>query len=119
MKNHIQTGKLDEKLAVKWLEKQGFEILNCNWRTGHLEIDIIAQKENLLHFIEVKTGSTDLFGFPELRISRRKIIHMAAAAERFLISHNCNRLFQLDAISVIIHKNIPEYYFIEDIIPEI
>jgi TonB-dependent starch-binding outer membrane protein SusC len=67
------------------------------------------------------TGSDQIpdYQYPEQRISRRKLSHMGLAAEQFLIRHNCNRRFQLDAISVTIEKKIPKYYFMEDILPEI
>lgn len=51
---HNETGKTGEKLAADWLEKKGFTILEKNWRHKRLEVDIIAEKDNLLHFIEVK-----------------------------------------------------------------
>ncbi len=55
MAKHLDFGKAGEEKAVEFLKKQGFNILAQNWRTGHLEIDIIAEKKNVLHFVEVKS----------------------------------------------------------------
>ena len=59
------TGFLGENIASAHLLELGFEILERNWRYKHLEIDIIASKENLLHIVEVKTRTSLLFGYPE------------------------------------------------------
>ena len=48
-------GDLGEKIAQTYLRLFGFEIINCNFRTKEGEIDIIAEKSDILHFIEVKT----------------------------------------------------------------
>ena len=52
---HNDTGRYGEALAVDYFEKKGFEILHKNWRESHWEVDIIAVKNDILHFIEVKT----------------------------------------------------------------
>ena len=66
---HNETGKTGEKLAADWLEKKGFTILEKNWRHKRLEVDIIAEKDNLLHFIEVKSRSSQNYGLPEESVS--------------------------------------------------
>ena len=52
---HHQTGKTGEALAAVYLLEKGFRIIHQNWRHSHWEVDIIAQKDHILHFIEVKT----------------------------------------------------------------
>ena len=52
---HIIKGKDGERMAREFLVNKGFTIVACNWRSGRQEIDIIAFKEKILHFIEVKT----------------------------------------------------------------
>lgn len=69
---HNETGKTGEKLAADWLEK-GFTILEKNWRHKRLEVDIIAEKDNLLHFIEVKSRSSQNYGLPEESVSLKKL----------------------------------------------
>ncbi|MEN8187811.1 MAG: YraN family protein, partial [Bacteroidota bacterium] len=65
MAQHNELGKKGEDLAVEFLIKNGFEILDRNWRFKKAEIDIIAQKDDLLVMAEVKTRSTDFFGDPQ------------------------------------------------------
>ena len=62
---HLTTGIVGEKLACTFFEQKGFVILHTNWRHGRCEVDIIASKNNVLHFIEVKTRSNKDFGLPE------------------------------------------------------
>ena len=67
------TGFLGENKAEAYLISMGFSILFRNWRYKHLEIDIIASKDNLLHIIEVKTRSSIEFGYPEQFINPQKM----------------------------------------------
>ena len=64
MKNNT-LGQEGEAFAVGYLENKGYRILAKNWRYRHLEVDIIAQKYDFISIVEVKTRSTNYFGFPE------------------------------------------------------
>jgi putative endonuclease len=55
MATHNHTGTTGEKLGADYLQQTGFTILEKNWRHSHWEVDIIASKNNTLHFIEIKT----------------------------------------------------------------
>ncbi|MEN9551858.1 MAG: hypothetical protein RI935_235 [Candidatus Parcubacteria bacterium] len=55
MAEHNEIGKIGEKLALSFLVKLGFSVISKNFRTKHGEIDIIAKKDNIFHFIEVKS----------------------------------------------------------------
>tara|TARA_B100000900_G_scaffold385375_1_gene374966 strand:- start:1504 stop:1701 length:198 start_codon:yes stop_codon:yes gene_type:complete len=65
MASHIELGKEGEIIAQQFLQKNGFKILNCNWRHLRYEVDIIALDRDFLVFVEVKTRSTFKFGFPD------------------------------------------------------
>jgi putative endonuclease len=65
MADHNDLGKLGEELAVDFLQQNGYEILETNWVFQKAEIDIIAQKENILAVVEVKTRSSIEFGLPQ------------------------------------------------------
>ena len=69
MAQHNDIGKLGEELAQQHLVKQGFAILERNYRKGRYEVDIIAYKEGLMVFVEVKTRSNLDYGDPEDRNS--------------------------------------------------
>ena len=70
--NNKDTGFLGENITAQYLTQNGYEILHRNWRYKHLEIDIIAIKEGMLHIIEVKTRTDHQFGFPEQAITAKK-----------------------------------------------
>ncbi|HLY70969.1 MAG TPA: YraN family protein [Puia sp.] len=115
MSSWIDTGKMGEELAAEWLKHHHFDILHRNWRNGRFEIDVIASKENVIHFVEVKTSRTHLFGFPEQRVGKRKIQHLISAAEKYLVHTHAHGKIQLDIISISISSGHVYCFFIEDI----
>ncbi len=79
-----QLGALGEKTAAEYLVQKGYRILCRNFRCREGEIDIVALKEDTLHFVEVKTRQGLLFGHPLESVTNKKAAHMRAAASRFL-----------------------------------
>lgn len=77
-------GSFGEEFAVRVLMEMGFVIHDTNYKTRHGEIDIIAKKGSTLHFIEVKTRSTDSCGAPEDAVDDRKLERMKAAADDYI-----------------------------------
>ena len=75
-KNNIKTGKEGEQLAATFLQKLGYTLLDLNWRHHHWELDIVATHGSTLHFVEVKTRTSLLFGYPEEHISAKKMKHL-------------------------------------------
>ena len=73
MAEHNDLGKFGEELAVDFLEKNGYEILETNWVFDKAEIDIIAQKNGILAVVEVKTRSSIDFGLPQDFVKPKKI----------------------------------------------
>src|SRR5690606_22796091 len=73
MAQHNELGKLGEGLDIKYLTTKGFVIREKNWRFQKAEVDIIAQEENLLIAVEVKTRSSVDFGSPEEFVNSKKI----------------------------------------------
>jgi putative endonuclease len=116
MASHNQTGHSGEGLAVNHLTGNGFDILQQNWRHSHWEVDIIASREGILHFIEVKTRRNQKFGHPEESVSTKKIQNLINAAEEYLYLNPQWQRIQFDILSITIPKNEPvEYFFIEDV----
>jgi len=77
-------GRRHEQLAAEYFQKQDFEILERNLQVGHLEIDLIVRKADLLIFVEVKSASTLKYGHPAEWVDRRKIERLVRAAEKYL-----------------------------------
>jgi putative endonuclease len=71
-KSTVEKGKWGEKVTENFLIKKRYKIVFKNWRAEKGDIDIIALDGNCLVFVEVKSGSTEIFGPPELRITQRK-----------------------------------------------
>lgn len=116
MATHNQTGHQGEEMAAVYLLKKGFMILHRNWRHAHLEVDIIAEKETVLHFIEVKTRRTKKFGHPEAGVDKKKIKNLMSAAEEFLYQFPQWKRIQFDILAITILKDEPTaYFFIEDV----
>lgn len=114
-----QLGQNGEELAADWLSKNGFQILHHNWNLHRgCELDIVAMKDNELHFVEVKTRSqtSELFGAPEQAIDMKKLRHIGSAIAYYMATYHLDNDFHVDAISVV-YKNENDYTlkFIPDI----
>lgn len=83
-KHKIQLGRWGEQQAEKFLLEKGYQILNKNVRTPYGEIDLVAQKDEMLIFVEVKTRSSRAFGNPEEAVTETKLTHMIDSAESYL-----------------------------------
>ena len=116
MADHNHTGNLGEAMAAEYFVKNGFSILHQNWRHSHWEVDIIAEKETILHFVEVKTRRTRKFGHPEDNVDKKKIQNLIDAAEEYLFQFPQWKRIQFDILSITMLKDEPvEYFFIEDV----
>lgn len=113
---HIHTGKSGEAMAALWLQQHDFTILHCNWKHGRYEIDIVAEKNDVLHFIEVKTRRSTRFGLPEESVDARKFRHMQTAAIAYQLAYPQRRRIQYDILAItLLPGQPPEYFFIEDV----
>ena len=116
MASHNDTGKTGEDLAAIWFEEKGYTILHKNWRHKNLEVDIIANNNNILYFIEVKAVTTLKFGNPEDKVSEKKIRNLINASEEYLFQNPQWKRIQFDVLSVTMIKNSAiEYFLIEDV----
>lgn len=110
MTKHKETGIKGEQIAENFLLRKGYTILERNWRFGKKEIDIIAETNGLLIFIEVKTRATTYFGYPEDAVSANKQDFMKLSAEAYIAEHVQFSEVRFDVISII---------FVNDIVKEI
>jgi putative endonuclease len=102
MAEHNELGKLGEELAVAHLQKNGYSILETNWTFQKAEIDILAQKENTLAVIEVKTRSSLEFGLPQDFVTRKKIQLLVKAVDAYVIGKDLDIDVRFDIIAI--HK---------------
>ena len=113
---HLEKGKSGVELATAYLAKNEFQLLCCNWRFSRYEIDIVAVKNEVIHFIEVKTRHSDMFGFPEESVSGKKFNNLRKAADAFISRFKEVKKIQFDILSIrILPGKEIEYFFIEDV----
>ena len=86
MAHHNELGKIGEQLAVDYLLKNGYEILERNFFYDKAEIDIIAQKEEgIIVVVEVKTRNSAFFGDPQSFVTKGKIKLLVKAANEYMV----------------------------------
>ena len=107
MAEHNDLGKLGEELAVDFLQQNGYYILETNWTFQKAEIDIIAQKENTLAIVEVKTRSSLEFGLPQDFVKPKKIQLLVKAVNEYVISSDLDVEIRFDIVSI--YKEDKEY----------
>ncbi len=82
-----ESGKLGERLACDALKKQGYRIMEKNYRCRQGEIDIVALHKNCLAFIEVRTKTGHAYGSPEESVTEQKKQRLISTAMDYLNSH--------------------------------
>jgi putative endonuclease len=95
-------GKKGEDLALQYLRKKGFTLLERNWRFRHKEVDIIAADGRDLVFVEVKTRSNEWFGTPEEAVDDKKQRYLMDAAEAYIRANNIDTNIRFDVVSIIL-----------------
>lgn len=113
-----QFGKFGEDFAQNFLIQNGHSILETNYHySKNSEIDIISLKNNVIHFVEVKTRSQKNFGSPLEAISPKKLSSIYNCALYYIKNTKIKyKSFQIDAIGIVLsEKNEPEIKFIENI----
>ena len=101
MANHNQLGKKGEQLAVDFLIENGYDIVERNYRFNKAEVDIIAQKKDVLAIIEVKTRSTTDFGNPQDFVKPKQIKNLVKAVDEYVIVNNLEVDVRFDIIAIV------------------
>ena len=104
MDNRINTGKKGEAMAVLFLKRIGFRIIALNWRYKKLEIDIIAEEQGILVFVEVKVRSSPSHGVPGDLIGVQKRDCLFRAAEAYISASEHTGEIRFDVITFIDNK---------------
>lgn len=102
-----ELGFFAEHYAAEYLKAKGYKILGHNYRKPYGEIDVIAEKQGVMVFVEVKANKKDLPGFePELRVNANKRHRMARIAQTYLLQFKYpeDQPWQLDIISIAFNK---------------
>lgn len=130
MAKHNQTGTIGEQIAAKYLENKGFSILDRNYRRKWGELDIVAQKDGVIRFVEVKTVSRKSYGGkfeqeinnyrPEDNMHPWKLQRLRRAVQTYLLqkSRAGDGVWQFDLVCVFLdtEKRVAKVRFMENLI---
>ena len=113
MADHNDLGKEGEDRATAFLEQNGYTILERNWTFQKAEIDIIAQINNVLAVVEVKTRSSTDFGLPQDFVKPKKIQLLVKAVNEYVIKNDLDVQIRFDIIAI--YKDFNKEFVIEHI----
>ncbi|WP_372793736.1 YraN family protein [Lutibacter sp.] len=114
MATHNELGEKGEELAVEFLQKNGYQILERNWRFKKAEVDIISQKNDVLAVVEVKTRSSNYFGNPQDFVNPKKIQLLVEAINEYVTSKDLDVEVRFDIIAILKNKNAFDIEHLED-----
>jgi putative endonuclease len=114
MAEHNELGKKGEELAIAFLKKTGYKILEKNYRYLKAEVDIIAQKGGVLAVVEVKTRSSNYFGDPQDFVNPKKIKLLLSAIDYYVIKKDLEVEVRFDIIAIIHKNNTTKIEHLED-----
>ncbi len=97
-------GELGERIAARWLESQGYTVLARRWRSGHRDVDVIAARDGVVVFVEVKTRAALEFGDPVEAVDVRKQRSLVRSAREWLAKHDSTRVdgYRFDVIGILL-----------------
>ncbi len=105
--SNITTGRRGEQIALNYLKKQGFKILETNKHFSRLcEADIIALDKDTLVFVEVKTRNSEIYGLPIESITRNKYNNIKKGLYMYLQENPQYKKFRIDAISILLKPEL-------------
>lgn len=97
---HVVRGRRGEQWAVRHLKKQGFKILERNWRHGRYEIDVVARDHNCTVFVEVRGRQNDSYQSGYDSVNRQKRYAIMQAVKAYLRHHPGILTYRFDIISI-------------------
>ena len=113
---HLLTGIWGEELAIASLREKGYAILERDWHSGHRDIDIIAQKDGIIVFVEVKTRTSRDFIEPIKAVNPQKQHNLLLAINHYLQYKHISSAYRFDVITIVGTPGCltPEIEHIED-----
>jgi len=105
MRESKKTGEKGEEVASDYLKRKGFDILERNYKNKHSEIDIVAKKEGVLVFVEVRSTNSLFFGTPEETIDFRKMRKLEKNALAYTFFNDYEGEYRVDVVTVVFEEN--------------
>jgi putative endonuclease len=95
-------GEEGERIAASWLAQRGWRILDRRFRNGHRDLDLVAEREGLVAFVEVKTRRGKDFGHPVEAVNWRKQRELARSAAVWIARYGSReQTFRFDVVGVL------------------
>ena len=107
-------GKEGEEIASAYLLEKEYLLICNNYRHKKAEIDLIAQKKDVLVFVEVKYRTSLLFGYPESFVTKSKQDRIRSAADNYIFEKNWKSNIRFDIISIVHTKGSIQIEHFED-----
>lgn len=104
MAQHLELGRKGESLAKTHLENTGYQIMDQNWTHDRAEIDLVAYKDDVIIFTEVKTRTGNWFGEPEDFVDARKQKLLVKAADEYIYLKQHEGEVRFDIIAILFDK---------------
>ena len=104
MATHNELGKRGEQLAVDFLLKNNYDIIERNYRFDKAEVDVIARKNDILAIVEVKTRSTTDFGNPQDFVKPKQIKNLVKAVDEYVTENDLDVEVRFDVIAIVKEK---------------
>lgn len=114
MAAHNELGKKGEDAACQYLEQRGYVIKARNWRCDRHEIDIVAEGDAVIIFVEVKTRTSSNWGLPVDFVSKKQMKRIVEAADFYLRENDISKDARFDILSVLDKKSGIEIEHIDD-----
>lgn len=114
MAEHNELGKRGEQLAIDFLVENGYTILEKNFRFLKAEVDIIAEKENTIVAVEVKTRRSNFFGNPQDFVNPKKIKLLVSAMDFFVTEKDLEVNVRFDIVAILINSKESKIKHITD-----
>jgi len=96
-------GELGERIAARWLERRGWRIIGRRFRSGRRDIDLVAEHDGIIAFIEVKARSGAAFGDPVEAVHRRKQRELAKSAQSWIDRHGrSGEAYRFDVVGILL-----------------
>lgn len=104
-----EIGAMGEALAAEYLKNKGYAVVARNFRTRHLEIDLVCENETHLLFVEVKTrtdtGAHSRYGRPASAVDAKKRRHLMDAASDYLRAYPSEKKKRIDVVEVYLTRH--------------
>lgn len=112
--NNKTIGQQGEEISHNYLVEKGYSILERNWRIGHLEIDLIAEKQGLIIVVEVKFRREEEPLEAGILVNKKKQAHLIKATQAYLEKTNCDKEVRFDVMVITVKNGQPQVNHIED-----